>query len=69
MSYERKKKTHFKYFKVWGCLTMVNILVNKKILVIYYKVNEYIYLTILPSNVILFVSTYGNMSNFFEIIE
>jgi len=37
-----KKEPHLKYFKVWGCLAMVNIPVNKKILVIYYKVNEYI---------------------------
>jgi len=42
MSYERKIEPHLKYFKVWGCLAMVKIPFNKKILVIYYKVNEYI---------------------------
>jgi len=25
-----KKELHLKYFKVWGCLAMVNIPVNKK---------------------------------------
>jgi len=37
MSHERKK-THLKYFKVWGCLVNVNIPLNenkKKTLVIY----------------------------------
>jgi len=29
MSYERKKEPNLKYLKVWRCLAMVNIPVNK----------------------------------------
>jgi len=60
----KEKRTIFKIFQSVGVSCNGNIPVNKKILVIYYKMHEYIP-HCLSSNVILFVSSYGNMSIFF----
>jgi len=50
----KKKEPHLKYFKVWGCLAMVTYLLIKKSWLYIIKWMN-IYLTVLPSNVILFV--------------
>jgi len=75
----KKKEPHLKYFKVWGRLVKVNIPFDeKKSLVIYtdkfletfLQMINWLNLFVIPLVlfchlvIILFVSSYGNMSNF-----